>query len=283
MALTLRITRLLQHPPRGTYLQWTVDGITPQMSGDWEFHVDRSYNMGGPWTAISPKLTNRWAFFDTLDTPAAPSYANFKPPSQLGFHRTFYYRVRVKGPTGEETFAVQSPAGFMDPKMAGYARRMRHRAEDALKYPGTEVALFKRRLWGRRCTQCVDKVTKMATQASCRVCYGTSFVGGFSDPVQIRAKRGPVRKNSQPTPNQREDASGTQVTCPYSPLVDPGDVLVFIREGSRWLVEGLGQTEIQMNVVHQTLECVEIQRASILYQLPLPNDPLTTVADWGSL
>jgi hypothetical protein len=253
------------------------------MSGDWLFHVDRAQNVLGPWTAISQPLTNRWAFFDTRDTPEAPSYGNFRPPNQLGFRRTFYYRVRAKSPTGEEVFSVQSPAGFMDEKMAGYARTLRRRADDSLKYPGTEVAIFKRLQWGKRCTQCVDRVTKMATKASCRVCYGTGFVGGFATPVQVRAARRAPRNTTQPTSNQKEDAKGAMVVFPYSPMVDPDDVIVFIRDGSRWLVQGQDQTEVQLNVIHQVMNCVEIQRSSICYQLPLPLDPLSNVQQWESL
>lgn len=43
-------------------------------------------------------------------------------------------------------------------------------------------SLLKRRLFGTPC-DCLDKLTREVTDAECPLCYGTSFAGGYYDPI----------------------------------------------------------------------------------------------------
>lgn len=268
MALTIRFTRFSPHPPEGLFMQWTLDGVTPQMNGDFTFSVERSGSSLGPWELIASGLINNYAYFDKFPQPPNTSYRDVRPTNMFSFGRDFFYRVKVKAPNGESSEAVDeaSSTPFMDPKIAGHARKATKNIETSLRINGTEAALFKRLRWGVRCV-CVDKQTREPTRSQCKICYGTGFRGGFFEPVIAKVRRSIPQGASAVMPEQRTEGSSVRITYPSNPGLDQGDLLVFLRDGRRYEIDQPSDTQFQLNTLHQYCDALELPRTHVYYQV----------------
>jgi hypothetical protein len=51
------------------------------------------------------------------------------------------------------------------------------------KYVGEQGWLLRRRIWGARCTECLDWDTQAVTDPKCTSCHGTGIVGGYYNAI----------------------------------------------------------------------------------------------------
>jgi len=249
-------------------MQWTLDGVTPQMNGDFVFALERSGAMNGPWEPVIAGLINNYAYFDKFPQPPNTSYRDVRPTNMFSFGRDFFYRVTVKAPNGETSQAVEeaSATPYMNGKMAGQARKATKNIETSLRLNGTEVALLKRRRWGVRC-DCVDKQTREPTKSQCLKCYGTGFRGGFFDPIIELVRRSIPQGGISMQPEQRNEANSVRITFPSTPGLDQGDLFVFLRDGRRYEVDQPSETQFQLNTIHQYCNATELPRTHIYYRI----------------
>ena len=102
-------------------------------------------------------------------------------------------------------------------------------------------------------------------RAHCTYCWGTGFLGGYWDPVYSYAKRLRSPGQTQLGPEGNVDTNRGQVLMLSTPQVEPGDLLVFLRDNKRYLVEGVNPTQIQSVDVHQEVQVTELARSSREY------------------
>jgi hypothetical protein len=133
------------------------------------------------------------------------------------------------------------------------------------KVDGTEVAVFKRRWWGEKCT-CRSAVG-VTTRSHCADCHGTGIKLGYWNPVYTFAKRSsaPV-DNHTGTPGTVE-THNLQVIMPYIPEVSPKDILVFLRDNKRYIIDQPVTTEIHTVTSHQELAVSELAHSAVEFDL----------------
>lgn len=271
MPVSIRFTRFTPRPPEGFFLQWTLDGVTSQLNGDFLFSLERAGASAGPWTPVVSGLVNQYAYYDKLPQPPGTTYRDYRPANMFSFGRDFTYRLTVTAPDGSTAFTVDeaSATPFMNGKMEGQRRKAARDFRVSLRLNGTEVALLKRKRWGPRCPKCVDKLLKEPTLSTCKVCYGTGFTGGFWSPIVEMVRREIPQGAIAVTPEGRGEGNAVRVKFPDSPGLDQGDLFVFFRDGRRYTIDSPSETQFQLNTVHQYATCLELPRGSILYSVPV--------------
>lgn len=267
------VTKVTPLTPYGFHVQWALK--TAKDSGAYTFEVFRSGSDQGPWESISGPLTNQYAFVDRLPQPEGTVYDQYRRANKLALSRYFVYRVVCTTPTKQ----ILEAFGDTDPKLDYlHAQQWRRAVFDfrlAMRKQGVPIAVLKRRRWGVRCAKCVDMKTREQIRGACAACWGTGIVDGYWDPVLVMGRRAPTQSTTQTTPDQKVDSASVQVWLPPAPQVEKDDVLVFVRENRRVLVDRQVQTEIGTVVVHQVVVGAEINADNILYRLKVESQNLS--------
>lgn len=261
--MQVRITSARSAPPRGYLVQWSVKD-PPE--GQITFDLERSGGPAGPWEPVATGLVDRYAYFDELAQPEGSDPVEVARLNQFRFFQAVYHRVTARAGS-----AASSTVYEFGPEARGKVGGMRRKAARDLriglvKYSKMQCVLLKRRAWGPRCTACYDPRTKAATRGGCRTCYGTSFTGGFWNPVSIPARRqGPKSTGTQGEP--KSDVKKLRLVVPDFPQVDVGDVIVSLRSGERYRVDAETETDVQEEPMYQSVAVTELDRSDVLYQL----------------
>jgi hypothetical protein len=260
----VKFTRLVGLWPRKVYLQWTLSGITHATG--YTFTVESSASPEGPWELLTTTpLTDTFYYMD--DSFSAP--ADRTHPGLMDLRNIHYYKVTAThADEGVVTVIEQLSGSAADQRREGIIRKLRRDANVALrKGNGTEVAILKRRWWGTACT--CKSATGQVTRSHCATCNGTGIVTGYWSPVYTFGSR------TEAGPDEQVASAGTvetrylQVMLPYIPEVQPKDILVFLRDNRRFIVDSKMNTSIQTQVVHQELRVSEIATTSVEYSIPV--------------
>jgi hypothetical protein len=268
MSLELTVNGVAPLFPIGFFVQWALTGASE--SGTYKFDVYRSGSTTGPWEPVAIGLENQYAVADKFTEPFASTSAEILRPNQLNLYRLFIYRVVVTSPSGKTAEgqldnAPLDEAALNDRRMVQYARKLIRDFRLSLKFNGTRCVLLKRRHWGVRC-ECVDKKTKEIVRGSCRRCWGTGIVDGYWAPITTYARRGPGTNTSAVTPQGKSDSSDGKIWLPDYPALEADDVLVFMKENTRWRIDQSSTTQIRLQDVHQVISTQALDRAHILYR-----------------
>lgn len=255
----LEITRVVPSWPRKVYIQWVIrnpDALVPTYT----FKVERSGSHEGPWELLIDDLVDDYFYIDdNIQSPHDDASMGV-----MSLERRPYYRVSAVPGNLEDK---QEVMGGLDHRRQGIVYKL---IRDANRYfkvgTGTEVAVFKRRRWGEKCPICLSS-TGQSTRAHCSTCFGTTFVGGYWNPVYTYAQRRPSPIQIQTAPQGDVESNVLQLLMPVVPLVDIQDVLVFIRDNSRYEVKTVTPTLIHSVAVHQELVVSELARSAREYGL----------------
>jgi len=254
-AVKVDITRTTPLYPRSVYIQWVV--VNPDKGTDYLFNIWRSGSSEGPWEQVL--LDSPDFFYADTDFPA--NYEDRKP-GLMTLNDTIYYKVEAKVGgvvVGEEVQLVQAA---LDRRRRGIHRKLVRDAEVYLrKVMGTQVAILKRKQWGEVCPHCVSS-TGMSVRAHCGYCHGTGILHGYWNPVYGYSQR-------SATPIERMTSSEGTVEIHrltaimwHVPKVEPKDVLVFLRDDKRYIIEAVSPTSIHGVTVHQECSVSELARSS---------------------
>ncbi len=255
------ITRTTGLWPRRVFVQWMLRN--PSEATGYTFQVYRSGSSEGPWTQVATNLVDTFLFVD--DT--FPSPTDRSAPGLFSMRRTLYYKVEVTHATDTPAEDIQQLEAGLDRRRAGIVRKLRRDAHVALKKgSGTEVAIIKRRWWGEPCTNC-QTATKQSTRSHCSDCWGTGIVTGYWDPVYGYATRSAAPVENQTSPEGVTETHFLRVKMEYIPEVMPRDILVFLRDNKRYIVERVVTTEIHTQTVHQELDVSELAHSAVEFNL----------------
>ncbi len=267
MKLTIRRVRPLI--PKGVFLQWVIE--EPSESGTFTFTVERA---GGPLGAWEPVLTPTPAQYAVLDDLRTSRDSETRTSANmLTLNQRLFYRVSCTTPSGAilrdiqelDVLSGNTPA---DLKVAQLRRKARLDFARAQRYPGTPILILKRRWWGETCVRCRDPRTKALVRSDCKTCWGTGFVGGYWNPVEVRGRRSVANVASQITPEGKSDSAEAKFWLPETPQVERDDVLILLNEGRRYRVDQQVQTEMQLQGVHQVVNALTLASDHLLYRMP---------------
>lgn len=262
-AFSVEVTKTVASFPRRVYVQWTLR--KPPAATGFLFNVYRSGSAEGPWEALATDLEDTFFFVDEhFDEPAIAGGIR-RDLNLFSLQRVIYYRITCTyGSTTVET-TEQLEAG-LDRRRRGIRRKLVRDAAKALKLVvGTEVAILKRRRWGVQCEHCVSKGTGQVVRAHCSYCWGTGILGGYWDPIYGYAQRQRSPLQTQVAPEGNLEVNKVNVIMLALPQVESGDILVFLRDDRRYVVEVVNPTQLQSVDVHQELQVSELSRSSREY------------------
>jgi len=234
-------------------VSWSIKPTVEDV-GMYTFSVYRSNSPEGPFSLIQGGLVNTFVFKD-------PS-VNLKSR-----WRKYYYKVLVD-PHNDPHYSPWIGPETKQDKPDVIAREIIRRNNILLKnFVGIDAQLYIRKTWGQRCCICWDPIKQRKVKSSCEVCYNTSFVGGFFDPI-------PFKINFSPSPemirhaNFEKQPDATNAWTTNYPQISPKDII--IEDGcKRWRVIQPSFTQKKRVKVHQVLQLTGVNHNDIEYKLPL--------------
>jgi hypothetical protein len=278
VALGIRISQLVPLHPRKIYMQW--DLLQPTERGTYLFKIERSGSASGPWEVLTASLQNGYNYIDDFQNqPGQPTDGKVHLAS---LQRQIYYRVTVTPPSGCANSAQTPPHGLyradagLHPLQRGLRRRLLYDERIVLhpRIAGVQLVLIKKRRWGERCPVCYDKTTRAVTREQCPTCYGTSFTGGYWNPVLSSGRVYPPQAVTVQTGVPAKiEANKHNIQLLDVPLMQDDDIIVEIPTDNRYIVERQAQTEIVRKPVHQLVTVSLMARTCVEYTIPV--DPRT--------
>ena len=234
---------------------WDIKPTTEDVQ-DYDFHLERSESMGGPWQELA-KVVDRYYVRDN----AIPLHNT---------NRVLFYRVRaVHRRTDKEIVSeIASRQGKLPLDGAEIVR-----LENVLfrEHVGVHCWLFPLRTFGQRCPQCWDKALRKATDDNCPTCWGTGFSGGYHYPVGFWGQVDPSDNADQVTASTHLQSNYTAIKMGPAPAVKPLD-LVVDNQNTRWKVSSVSYTARLGVAIRQQLSVVRVTKGSIEDAIPLRVD-----------
>lgn len=134
-------------------------------------------------------------------------------------------------------------------------------------HTGIELAIYKRKHWGEKCTSCYNPILEAATTTNCNDCLGTNYVGGYWNPISVLGKLEPLTKsrNLLDKLNYQENIV-IQAHMRAFPLIQEDDIIREVRRNVLWYGQAVQMTEHGRYPVKQLVELREIERGDPLYK-----------------
>lgn len=260
---SVEVTRTIASFPRRVFIQWIIR--KPPAGQGFLFDFYRSGSSEGPWEELETDVSDTFFYVDEKFNEPIVAGGTRRDLNLFSIQRVIYYKVvcRFGSQTAETVAQLESG---LDRRRKGIQRKLIRDAAKALKLVvGTEMAVLKRRRWGEKCSHCVSKGTVQNVRAHCKYCWGTGFLDGYWAPVYGygQRKRSPVQ--TQIAPEGNLDINRLEVYMLNVPQVEPGDVLVFLREDKRYIVLLNNPTQIHNVDVHQEVQVSELARSAREY------------------
>jgi hypothetical protein len=260
---SIEVTRTVASFPRRVYIQWALR--KPPAGEGFLFDVYRAGSSEGPWEELATDLANTYFFVDEKFDEPVVAGGERRDLNLFSLHRAIYYKVVCRFNTQTAETVAHLEAG-LDRRRKGIRRKLIRDAAKALKLVvGVEMAVLKRRRWGVKCDRCVSKGTTQTVRAHCKYCWGTGFLEGYWAPVYGYAQRRRTPIQTQVAPEGNVDTHRLEVVMLNVPQVEPGDVLVFLRDDKRYMIELVNPTQLHAVDVHQELQVSELARSAREY------------------
>lgn len=240
-----------QVSPAARIVHWLLTPTNEDLS-DLTIAVSRSY---------SPNQD-----FEEIASVAYPTtYYRDAEVNVTSFWREAYYRVTavLRG----ETF--EPPVQGLNSAFAAIAKEMIRRTDILLRFAGVPAMVYLRR-HGERCPECWDNVMQKVTTSKCRVCFATSYKGGYYEPILTLINIVPERKSDQPDVVLRQQTQ-TSFKMGNFPILRPADLIYEVNQGSRWRVDEIIPSEIERVTTVQDFTATRLMSSDITHELPIPD------------
>ena len=255
------LTRTIGVWPKKVFVQWILRN--PKSPTGYVFQLYRSGGSNGPWTQIGTDLTDTYYYVDDL----FPAPDDRRKAGLFSLRWALYYKLVVSHPTDGTSETIQMLEPTLDRRRTGIVRKLRRDAHVVLKKgSGTQVAIFKRRWWGEPCPAC-KTATGHSTRSHCNTCLGTSISPSYWDPIYGYAVRTSAPVENITAKEGTAERHYIRIRMEYIPAVIPKDVLVFLRDNRRYVVERIITTEIHTQTVHQELDVSELGHSAVEFHL----------------
>lgn len=232
-------------------ISWEVDhpGVDPLA---FTYSVDRSESPEGPFELIRKDLKDLYQFRDYI-APRKRAWRNL------------YYKIRASSAQG--TFSSEPTSCLPRAPLDGLEMTRLHNM--LLKeYVGRPCLVLAARTFGSRCSACYDRVTSRRTVSRCPSCYNTGFHHGYHRPIVAYIQIDPNDKSQINTSELVSEQALTNARMSVYPILKPRDVIVE-REGVRWRINSVRQTERLRSPIHQEVSLVRIPNGDIEYKIPV--------------
>jgi len=256
--MTPVITQVLPVYPQYMHIQWTVDDREGHLGS---VDILRATTPDGTFQEIASGLTSR--IFTYHDTEAALH----------GFTTRYWYAVRATSSINPSEKVISEPKTVeyaLEGHRAKIARKARRDLRVQLeKLNGVPLLVIKKKRFGPRCPECYNLATGESVFSNCNTCFGTTYEGGYHEPIKVYGKLDPVVIQPTLGTSGISESAVTGLTIVDYPEVDNEDVIVELRTNRRFKVLRRMVTESSRVLVHQDLQVSELSRSAVEYNIPL--------------
>ena len=236
-------------------ISWEV--INPSQA--FEFFVDRSGSSAGPWETLnSISIRQAYGYIDR-------SY------NTESINRTIYYRVR--GISEDKTILSEpielhkEPSNYMGLAIAKNKKVLLERIN------GTKCYVFIRKTFGPKCTVCYDAARQKSIGSYCLSCFGTTFQGGYFDPILMYIYiEHLIKSNSKTDLQNLENLRIDGNWAGNFPLLSPGDLIISAKEQDiRYIIEPpIDRTAQNDAIVEQRFSVTQVHQSRVEMKVPVP-------------
>ena len=256
--ITAKIERVIPVYPEYMHIQWSIsdpNGAAGPVT------VMKSGSPDGPFTVVAENIPNDSYFFQDYDLGTG------------GLSQNIWYRVQVTSSISPDLTVISDPLTVeykAQPHRFRIARKARRDLYITLsRLNGTVFIVLKRKRSGPRCTTCYNPYTQDSVLSQCGECYGTTYTGGYFDPVSIWGKIDPTASNMQFGLQGVSENNISGFICMDYPLIEVEDIIVEKQTNRRYKVVRNMQTEASRITVHQDLQISELARTASEYSIPV--------------
>jgi hypothetical protein len=135
------------------------------------------------------------------------------------------------------------------------------------KFTGVKSLIFRRKHYGKRCSNCWDFASERVTKDHCQVCLGTSFEGGYFTGFETLIQYDVTNNTSAFNYKGRDEKNTINGWTISVPIVDTFDLVLRVPDMSLYRVDYGQVTELQTQTVRQVLQLTELPKDSIEFKL----------------
>lgn len=241
----------------GFRFTWAITGALADPL-PWKYVVQEGPSNEGPWTAISPVLSNTLTWSDNIKRVVSKDLLLF---------------FRVQLTTGTHTYFSFVKTPYADVNRREYLivkDIMRREVLQQDDMAGVQAKLWIRATFGPKCTNCRDPVTGEVSTTTCRYCLGVGRLPPYYGPYSVWATFSPSGRNLELKP----DGTGLQQAYTWTvrmigfPYVKDKDIVLDIKSDKRYIVDGVNnELEIRRVPVIQLLHSMELPVTDPAYLL----------------
>jgi len=253
---SLKIVSIFPVRHQKVRIQWDIN--TDQTgSGPFTFNILRSGSYGGPFEVIASNLSDVYTYEDT--TPVLQDMSN-----------NIYYKViTTDGLYGSVARSIRHEMPMK--KFLIWQKIIRDENVMLKHGQGRQVYVAKRKHWGARCSHCWDPNLNRVLVKNCDTCFGTTFEGGFFEPVLTWGHIQPAIIGVDPNaPTSIPEVETANALLQAFPVVMKEDILIEPDTNRRWEVTVVQPTELLRNRVHQDLTVSRLPTAHVGYKIVTP-------------
>jgi hypothetical protein len=237
------------------------------------FHILRSESPNGKYTDISGPIVNTFSYIDQVNLKSKLNEIGWRIrvdhlPSGLS-------EIYPKG-TPDESFILHpelDKVSMLDGYGPDFVALEIVRRNNLLlrRFTGRLVAYCPVRWQGPRCALCWDNQKKRSNSSSCTECYGTTFQGGYYDPIHVFVDVNPSPNVLQLSTFGKMEINNTVLFMSNFPLAKPNDLIVE-RGNRRWRVVQVNVITEKRYTVQQYLQVEEIEKSDAEFLFPVDLD-----------
>lgn len=288
------------YPDRIT-IQWDIQDLDPTRAAGVVFDILRSGSPGGEWITVGTAIdgvTFTDVFRDSIDGTSEENI--------LSLQHEAWYRVDMRLQGGvvissdpmdtrgviPSHFKTNRPMGWMareeqssplpdtpftifpktERRLQLVQRSVQRRAAIALKhFSGVDVAVLKRRHFGKRCVRCYDPVSNAILMSRCDKCYGVGWEGGYFEPLLSTGRflENPIQTQTEP------GASAEVLSAMFEGLDFPSlvkdDIIIELDKNRRWVVNTTTDRTLRRRRITQHAQVTELSRTAEVYRVSIPS------------
>lgn len=237
------------------------------------FHVLRSESPEGPYVDVSGPLVNGFSFIDHVNlkqklntiswrirsdhvpTGVSVTYPNGNPSEAFIFHPNMD-RASIEGNFDQDFFALEI---------------VRRNNLLLRRFTGRLLAYFPVKAQGARCPQCWDNLKKRTNSSACTNCYGTGYMGGYYNQINVFIDVNPSPNLVQLSNFGKLEVNNTVMFMSNFPIAKPSDLIVE-PTNRRWRVVQVNSVTQKRYTVQQYLQVEEIEKSDPEFLLPVDLD-----------
>ena len=198
--------------------------------------------------------------------------------------RDVYYKMRVySGESYKDTDIV--PAGrFRSAKLTPVMNGLISTLNAEIKINGRSGYLLKARKWGKTCPECRDFGTNRPINDRCPVCFGTGYVGGYYEAIELPVLDEAPKRVSGRSAEDYVESETLSVRCVANPVISRGDIWVSKNTNDRYFIDQCSPLSMYKGIpVVYGLSLKKLAQSDIVFDRPVDDIIEDSYVNWETI